>query len=120
MSERIFKIPEILPRKGTTIREIIFKTKIHEIDLWRVVPGEWVYPHIHPNNDDIWYIIQGKGEYYLNSKETITVGPGDNAVAAPGVVHGVFNSGSEDIIIYSVLSPLPVEIEPAPDFEYPE
>ena len=30
------------------------------------------------------------------------------------------NSGSEDIVVYSVLSPLPIEMEPAPDFEYPE
>ena len=120
MSERIVKIPEILPQKGSTSRTIIFKTKIHEIHLWRVAPEGWVYPHIHPNNDDIWYILEGEGEYYFNSKEIITVRPGDIAVAAPGDVHGVFNFGSEDIIIYSVLSPLPVEIEPAPDFEYPK
>lgn len=120
MSERIFKIGEMVPRKGSTSVELIFKTLNHEIHLWRVIPGEWVYPHIHPHNDDIWYFIQGVGEYYTAVQEKKTVKPGDIAVASPGDVHGIFNSGSEDIIVYSVLSPLPVEICEAPGFEYPE
>jgi len=120
MTGRIYKISEMVSGKDKTSMEVIFKSKIHEIHLWRISPGEWIYPHIHPNNDDIWYFIQGTGEYYLSSKETKTVEPGEIAVAAPGEVHGVFNSGSEDIIVYSVLSPLPVEMEVAPDFEYPE
>ena len=120
MHERIFKISEMVPSKGRTSIDHIYKSANHEIHLWRVAPGEWIYPHIHPNNDDIWYFIQGVGEYYFSSKETKTVAPGEIAVAAPGEVHGVFNSGSEDIIVYSVLSPLPIEMEVVPDFEYPE
>ena len=45
---------------------------------------------------------------------------GDIAVAKPGYVHGILNSGVDDMIVYSILSPLPVEIDPVPDFEYPE
>jgi len=100
--------------------EVIFSSQIHEIHLWRVTPGEWIYPHTHPYNDDIWYIIQGSGEYYLAAKEKKTVAPGDIAVATPGEVHGLFNSGSEDLIVYSVLSPLPIEMDAVPGFEYPE
>ena len=70
--------------------------------------------------DDIWYIIQGTGEYYTSADETMTVGPGDIAVAKPGDVHGIFNSGSEDIIVLSELSPLPVEIDEVDGFEYPD
>ena len=119
MNERISKILEMLPYKGSTYRELIF-TKNNEIHLWRISPGEWIYPHIHPHNDDIWYIIQGIGEYYTASQEKKTVRPGDVAVAWPGDVHGIFNSGPEDIIIMSVLSPLPIDVEEAPGFEYPE
>ena len=117
--ERIFKIFEMVPSKGSTYREIIFNAKNHEIHLWRVSPGEWIYPHTHPHSDDIWYIVQGVGEYYTTSKEEKTVKPGDIAVASPRDVHGIFNSGSEDIVILSVLSPLPVEMDEASGFEYP-
>ena len=119
MFERMLKINEATPCKGKTSLEVIFRSKIHEIHLWRVVPGEWIYPHIHPGNDDIWHIIHGGGEYYLSSNETKTVETGDIAVASPGDVHGIFNSGSEDIIVYSVLSPTPVEIDAVPGFIYP-
>ena len=120
MSERIFKINEMVPARGITSMDVIFRSEIHEIHLWRVTPGEWIYPHIHPNNEDMWYIIHGEGEYYINSNETRIVEPGNIAVAKPEEVHGMYNSGSEDIIIYSVLSPRPVEIEEAPGFDYPE
>ena len=109
----------MLPNRGTSYREVL-STKDHEIQLWRIIPGEWIYPHTHPHSDDIWYIIQGTGDYYITSKDTYSVNPGDITVATPGDIHGVFNSGSEDIIIYSILSPLPVEVEEAPGFKYPE
>ena len=120
MSERLFKIDELVSGEGKTSMSVIFQSDIHEIHLWRVAPGKWIYPHIHPYNDDIWHVIQGTGEYYLSAKETKTVEPGDIAVAKPGYVHGIFNSGVDDMIVYSVLSPLPVEIDPVPDFEYPD
>ncbi len=119
MDERIFKILDLLPSKNRTYREPIY-TENHEIHLWRIRPEEWIYPHTHPHSDDIWYIVQGEGEYYLNPKKTRTVKPGDTTVASPGDVHGIFNSGSEDIVILSVISPLPVEIKAVPGFNYPE
>ena len=109
----------MFPNRGISYREVL-STKNHEIHFWRIIPGEWIYPHTHPHSDDIWYIIQGTGDYYITSKDTNSINPGDMTVATPGDVHGVFNSGSEDIIIYSILSPLPVEVEEAPGFNYPE
>ena len=119
MIERISNIPEIIPCRDVTYRELIF-TENNEIHLWRIKPGEWIYPHIHPHTEDIWHIVQGVGEYYTTSKKNKTVEPGDIAVAFPGEVHGIFNSGSEEIIVFSVLAPLPVEIFVAPGFDYPE
>jgi len=119
MSERIFKMQEKISSKGKTSLQVIFRSEFHEIHLWRVTPGEWIYPHVHPHNDDIWFIINGTGKYYLTSHDTKKIEPGDIAVATPGEIHGLFNSGNTDIIVYSVLSPLPVEIEPAHGFEYP-
>jgi quercetin dioxygenase-like cupin family protein len=119
MIERISNIPEMIPCSYVTYRELIF-TENNEIHLWRIRPGEWIYPHVHPDNDDIWYIIEGMGEYYTSSQEKRAIQAGDVAVANPGDVHGMFNSGPEDMIILSVLSPLPIDVETAPGFEYPD
>lgn len=119
MSERIFKIFEKVPDIGRTYREPIYDCQNHEIHLWRITPGDWIYPHTHPHTDDIWYIVQGQGEYYTTASDNRTIGPGDLALASPEEVHGIFNSGSEDMIILSVLAPLPVEYGEAPEFDYP-
>jgi len=119
MPGRIFNIFETLPENGSSYREPIYDCKNHEIHLWRIIPGEWIYPHIHPHTDDIWYIVQGKGEYYTTATEKHAIGTGDLAFASPNEVHGIFNSGTEQMIILSVLAPIPVEYAEAPGFEYP-
>lgn len=119
MTERIFNVFRAVPAKGSTYREPIYDCKNHEIHLWRVIAGEWIYPHTHPRSDDIWYIIQGQGDYYLTATEKHSVGPGDLVLASPDEVHGMFNSGTEEMLILSLLAPLPVEYAEAPGFEYP-
>ena len=53
MSERVLKLFEMVSNKGSTYRESILNAKNHEIQLWRITPGEWIYPHTHPHSDDI-------------------------------------------------------------------
>lgn len=119
MSERIFNIYKSLPVKSQTYRVPIYDCKNHEVHLWRIVPGEWIYPHTHPNTDDLWYIVQGHGEYYTTLKERHSVVAGCLLLASPEEVHGIFNCGDEDMIILSVLAPLPVEVNEAAGFHYP-
>lgn len=120
MQHRVYNIFEMASAKGRTYREPIYDCKNHEIHLWRVMPGEWIYPHTHPGTDDIWYVVQGKGEYYTSAAEKLPVALGDLMLASPEEVHGIFNSGKEELIILSVLAPLPVEYAEAPGFEYPD
>lgn len=120
MAERIYNIHDVVPFLGRTYREAIYDCQNHEIHLWRITPGEWIYPHTHPHTDDIWYVVQGQGDYLTTASESLTVGPGNLLLASPDDVHGIFNSGEDDIIILSILAPLPVEYDEAPGFEYPE
>lgn len=119
MLKRIFNIFETAPAKGRSYREAIYDCRNHEIHLWRIVPGEWIYPHTHPHTDDIWYIVQGHGEYYTTADNHRPVAPGDLAMASAEEVHGIYNSGTEELLILSVLAPLPVEYGEAPGFDYP-
>lgn len=119
MPDRIINVIDRAPSEGQSSRALILDCQNHEIHIWRIVPGEWIYPHIHPHTDDIFYIVQGHGEYYTSAEDKHPVGPGDLAFASPDEVHGIFNSSTEDMIILSVLAPLPVELAEAPGFEYP-
>lgn len=119
MSQRIFNDLHSLSATGSTSRVPIYDCRNHELHLWKVMAGDWIYPHTHPHTDDIWYVVQGQGEYYTTAQEKHPVASGALLLASPGEVHGIFNSGTEELIILSILAPLPVEYDDAPGFDYP-
>lgn len=84
---------------------------VHETDdaaivAWIVKPGQRISPHVHPNGQDTWTVIAGEGEYQLDaSGSTMRIAAGDIAVAPAGAVHGVLNTGPQDLVFVSVVSP---------------
>jgi quercetin dioxygenase-like cupin family protein len=59
-----------------------------------VAPGGGPPPHIHRNEDETFYIVEGGCEMLLGD-ETITAGAGDFVSVPRGHVHRFHNAGSE-------------------------
>jgi len=53
-------------------------------------PGTFVPPHIHPEQDEFLYILEGKFHFLLDGVEQ-TGEPGDLVTLPRGVPHGIFN-----------------------------
>mgnify|MGYP003108563373 FL=1 len=53
-------------------------------------PGTFVPPHIHPEQDEFLYILEGKFDILLDSLEMIAE-PGDLVKLPRGIPHGIFN-----------------------------
>jgi quercetin dioxygenase-like cupin family protein len=88
------------------IRSVVTESQDAVIVAWYVKPGEKILPHIHPQGQDTWTILQGKGEYYLDRTGTTqSIVAGDVVVAPIGCVHGVSNNGDEPLLFISVVSP---------------
>ncbi|BFM40528.1 cupin domain-containing protein [Synechocystis sp. LKSZ1] len=104
---RIFSNAKFVqPTDAEPIRSVITESIDAAVIVWYIKPGQEIYPHIHPQGQDTWTILQGKGEYYLDkagTKQSIVAG--DVVVAYTGCVHGVFNNGDEPLIFISVVSP---------------
>jgi quercetin dioxygenase-like cupin family protein len=104
---RIYKSTDFFqPADGEPIRSVITESKEATVVAWYVKPGQEIYSHIHPQGQDTWTILGGKGEYYLDAtgaKKSIFAG--DVVIAHTGCVHGVFNNGNEPLIFISVVSP---------------
>jgi quercetin dioxygenase-like cupin family protein len=104
---RIFTSSQFLqPNDGEPIRSVVTESKDAVVVAWYVKPGQEILPHIHPNGQDTWTIVSGKGEYYLDefgNKKSIVAG--DIVVAYTGCVHGVLNNGDEPLIFISVVAP---------------
>lgn len=59
-------------------------------------PGTFVPPHIHPDQDEYLYILEGKFDFWLDGVEQ-TGEPGDLVTLPRGIPHGIFNKTDQTI-----------------------
>jgi len=87
-------------------------------NLTVVPPGKKAVPyHNHRNNEEMFFIVEGKGllrfggeEYPLRKNDVIACPPGGREVA-----HQIINSGSNELKYLAVSTMDPVEIAEFPD-----
>uniref|UniRef100_A0A832M3Z2 Cupin domain-containing protein n=1 Tax=Oscillatoriales cyanobacterium SpSt-402 TaxID=2282168 RepID=A0A832M3Z2_9CYAN len=111
---RIFNSSEFLqPVDGEPVRSVITESNHATVVAWYIKPGQEIAAHVHPNGQDTWTILSGKGEYYLDETGARKAIAARDVVVAPiGCVHGVFNNGDEPLIFISVVSPADAGYEP--------
>jgi mannose-6-phosphate isomerase-like protein (cupin superfamily) len=63
-------------------------------------PGASIGVH-EQKDDEIYYVVSGTGDYTLDGK-THQVGPGTALLTRPGSVHGITQTGKEDLVIFIV------------------
>ncbi|PSB04393.1 cupin domain-containing protein [Merismopedia glauca] len=104
---RIFNSSEFFqPTNGEAIRSVVTESKDAIVVAWYINPGQEIPAHIHPNGQDTWTVLSGKGEYYLDEAGTRkAIAMGDIVIAHTGCVHGVFNNSDEPLVFISVVSP---------------
>ncbi|WP_242041152.1 cupin domain-containing protein [Leptolyngbya sp. FACHB-261] len=83
---RIFNSSNFLqPTDGEPIRSVITESKDAVVVAWYIKPGQTISAHIHPNGQDTWTVLAGKGEYYLDQVGTTKpIVAGDVVVAPTG------------------------------------
>ena len=74
--------------------------------LWRLYPGRESEPDIHPDADEIYFVVSGKGKLLLGDEE-YTVQKGMTVFIPANVTHQSFNTGDEDLVYYFIFSPPP-------------
>ena len=68
----------------------------------RLVPGASIGEHVHENETELFYFIQGEGTV-TDDGVTLTVQAGDCMVTTNGHSHSVKNTGTEDLVIVAVI-----------------
>jgi len=64
--------------------------------------------HKHPVTDELFYIVEGVGEFTVGN-ESVIVGPASAIYGPANVFHGLVNSGDKEMTVISVQAPKPVE-----------
>jgi mannose-6-phosphate isomerase-like protein (cupin superfamily) len=87
---------EFLARTADTPR---FTFGIIEINAGRVLES-----HVHQEEDDAFYIIEGEMTFTLGDEEVVA-GPGTFVLVPPGVEHGFRNDGDVPVRMFNIHSP---------------
>lgn len=64
--------------------------------------------HKHPATDELFFIVEGTGEFTVGN-EQVTVGATGTVYGPAGVFHGLVNSGTGSLVMISVQGPKPIE-----------
>ena len=107
ITSRIFSSANFFePTDDEPVRSVVTRSKDAVVVAWHIKQGQKIALHIHPQGQDTWAILAGKGHYYLdNNGTTKQIMAGDVVVAHSGEVHGVFNDNPEPLVFISVVSP---------------
>jgi quercetin dioxygenase-like cupin family protein len=105
MNERIFTATEAVEFSDDHAEMTqIAETSDSAVFVWGVKPGQEVAPHIHPDGQDTWVMIQGTLTYYLGDGQTKQIDAGQVDVAPEEIVHGGVNEGDDNVIFVSIHS----------------
>ncbi|MGF1604657.1 MAG: cupin domain-containing protein [Thermosynechococcaceae cyanobacterium] len=106
-SPRVFPSSAFLmPTDDEPIRSVVTESAHAVVVAWYIQAGQQVLPHIHPQGQDTWTILQGQGQYYLDPSGTQQpIVAGDIVVAPMGCTHGVLNDDDQPLIFISVVTP---------------
>lgn len=112
MESRIYKVSDYLKESN----EAALKTAITATDktgtvVWVVKPGQSVKCHRHPNADDVWYVLEGEGQFHCEVGKSTLVKAGDVIINKAGDCHGVTNNTDKDFKFLGILAPVPAQYE---------
>jgi quercetin dioxygenase-like cupin family protein len=54
-------------------------------------PGSRAAPHVHPQMEERWEVLEGEAAFRIGDAEEVRAGPGETVVAPAGVPHVAWN-----------------------------
>jgi mannose-6-phosphate isomerase-like protein (cupin superfamily) len=77
-----------------------------QLDLYCLSPGQEQKPHTHPDQDKIYFVLEGRGRIVLDNREEL-IEAGEAVVAPAGAAHGLANAGTTPLLALVVVTPPP-------------
>ncbi len=74
------------------------------VDNW-LEPGGTLPPHLHPQQEERWSVLDGEVVFRLGDDERRARPESGEMVVAPGVVHGVRNASDREAHLRCVVTP---------------
>ncbi|MCJ7505777.1 cupin domain-containing protein [Candidatus Bathyarchaeota archaeon] len=69
-------------------------------------PDQGLDMHIHPESEEVYYIIEGQGMVYVGKEKATTRVDRNTAVyIPPGTIHGIRNTSGGKLIVAFMIAP---------------
>ncbi len=91
-------------KDNTTFRTVLATSKHVQVVVMNIKPGEDIGKEVHPENDQVLYLVSGKGTTYLNGQES-EFNPGGAVLVPAGTEHNFTTVGDEPMKIITIYSP---------------
>jgi quercetin dioxygenase-like cupin family protein len=78
------------------------------VGITRLAPGQSQPVHIHVGEDKLYMVLSGTG-YFQVGNEYHLAGPGTLVWAPAALQHSVINNAAEELVLYFVISPSPIQ-----------
>ena len=100
------KIEDIIAKakQNTYFREVLETGKHTQIVVMSIPPGGEIGSEVHPDNDQVLYLVEGEGRVVLNSEDA-PYRANDIVLVRAGTEHNFINTGSVDLKIITTYSP---------------
>ncbi len=69
-----------------------------------IAPGRELEPHVHPEEDDAFYIVEGEMTFLFGDRR-VSAPPGTFVLVPPGVEHGFRNDRSAPVRMLNIHAP---------------
>jgi mannose-6-phosphate isomerase-like protein (cupin superfamily) len=96
------------PPYARTLKHLVAPWTLPAEKMWvgmsKVDPGSCSNPHSHERQEEIFYVVGGRGEIEVGDEKE-AVEPGSIVVVPPTLIHSLINTGDETLKVLSVVSP---------------
>lgn len=100
------EIPDLAEfSKEDLVRKPLIQSNGIVCDFVCFEPGQAAGLHKHPVQDEIFYVVEGKGVITFEDRDDIPVKPGSVVFIPSGVVHGVDTTDSDRLILMLTKGP---------------
>jgi mannose-6-phosphate isomerase-like protein (cupin superfamily) len=91
-------------KDNTNFRHVLETGKHTQVVIMSIEPGSEIGEEVHEENDQVLYLVAGKGKVVLDDVES-DYGVGDMVVVPAGTKHNFITTGDEAMKIITTYSP---------------
>jgi mannose-6-phosphate isomerase-like protein (cupin superfamily) len=106
--QQLDRVPAFITKDGSEIRELLAYRnsciRRQSLAEARVPVGGSTAPHYHPQTEEIYFILEGRGRMQLDD-QTRDVGHGDAIAIPPGSRHQITNTGDVPLRLLCCCAP---------------